>query len=72
MQKQKEQAIATLHRLDQVLANQLYIAGDRFTVADITTLAGTAYNILRMAEVPVGKRDFMMHLVSFLKHQGNA
>lgn len=28
----------------------------------------TAYDILRMAEVPVGKRDFMMHLVPFVKH----
>jgi hypothetical protein len=32
----------------------------------------TAYNILRMAEVPIGKRDFMMHLVPFLKKQSNA
>lgn len=30
----------------------------------------TAYNILRMAGAPVGKRDFMMHLVPFVKHQG--
>jgi uncharacterized protein len=30
----------------------------------------TAYDILRMAEVPIGKRDFMMHLVPFVKHQG--
>lgn len=28
----------------------------------------TAYNILRMAGAPVGKRDFMMHLVPFLRH----
>lgn len=27
----------------------------------------TAYNILRMAEAPIGKRDFMMHLVPSLK-----
>jgi uncharacterized protein len=32
----------------------------------------TAYNILRMAGVPIGKRDFMMHLVPFVKHQGDA
>ncbi|ELR99706.1 DUF1993 domain-containing protein [Gloeocapsa sp. PCC 73106] len=30
----------------------------------------TAYNILRMAGAPIGKRDFMLHLVPFLKHQG--
>jgi uncharacterized protein len=32
----------------------------------------TAYDILRMAEAPIGKRDFMMHLVPFAKHQGDA
>jgi hypothetical protein len=28
----------------------------------------TAYDILRMAGVPIGKRDYMMHLVPFVKH----
>lgn len=32
----------------------------------------TAYDIMRMAGVPIGKRDFMMHLVPFVKHQGDA
>jgi uncharacterized protein len=32
----------------------------------------TAYDILRMAAAPIGKRDFMMHLVPFVKHQGDA
>ena len=32
----------------------------------------TAYDILRMAEAPIGKRDFMMHLVPFVKHQGDS
>jgi len=27
----------------------------------------TAYDILRMAGVPIGKRDYMMHLVPLLK-----
>ena len=27
----------------------------------------TAYNILRMAGVPIGKQDYMMHLVPFVK-----
>lgn len=31
----------------------------------------TAYDILRMEGVPIGKRDFMMHLVPFVKHQGD-
>ncbi|MBD2326057.1 DUF1993 domain-containing protein [Alkalinema sp. FACHB-956] len=29
----------------------------------------TAYDILRMAGVPIGKRDYMLHLVPFLKHE---
>ncbi|WP_434686693.1 DUF1993 domain-containing protein [Pseudanabaena minima] len=31
----------------------------------------TAYDILRMEGVPIGKRDFMMHLIPFLKHQSD-
>ena len=51
-EKQKEQAIATLHRLDQVLATQSYIAGDRFTVADITALAGLAFGGFCQITIP--------------------
>ncbi|MCP2729276.1 DUF1993 domain-containing protein [Limnofasciculus baicalensis] len=32
----------------------------------------TAYNILRMAGAPIGKRDFMIHLIPFVKHQGDS
>lgn len=42
-EKQKEQAIVTLNDLNKLLATQSYIAGDRFTVADITALAGLAF-----------------------------
>jgi uncharacterized protein len=31
----------------------------------------TAYDILRMAEAPIGKRDFMLHLVPLIKHTEN-
>lgn len=31
----------------------------------------TAYNVLRMSGVAIGKRDFMMHLVPFVKYQSN-
>ena len=51
-EKQKEQAIATLHRLDRVLATQPYIAGDRFTVADITALAGLAFGSFCQITMP--------------------
>jgi uncharacterized protein len=32
----------------------------------------TAYDILRMIEVPIGKHDFMRHLIPFVKHQDDA
>ncbi len=51
-EKQKEQAITTLHHLDQVLATQPYIAGDRFTVADITALAGVAFGGFCQITIP--------------------
>jgi glutathione S-transferase len=51
-EKQKEHAIATLHRLDQSLATQPYIAGDRFTVADITALAGLAFGGFCQITIP--------------------
>jgi hypothetical protein len=31
----------------------------------------TAYDILRMAEAPIGKGDFMLHLVPLIKHQSD-
>lgn len=51
-EKQKEQAIATLYSLDQLLATQPYIAGDRFTVADITVLAGLAFGGFCQITIP--------------------
>lgn len=42
-EKQKEQALVTLDSLDQLLSTRPYIAGNRFTVADITALAGLAF-----------------------------
>jgi uncharacterized protein len=32
----------------------------------------TAYDILRMAGAPIGKHDFMRHLLPFVKHQDDA
>ncbi len=63
------------HRLD---VGQLYIelSGlsyvDDFLIPNFYFHITTAYNILRMAGAPVGKRDFMMHLVPFIKHQGDS
>ncbi|HLO89009.1 MAG TPA: DUF1993 domain-containing protein [Nostocaceae cyanobacterium] len=68
--------LSELHRID--LGQGLYVelSGlsyvDDFLIPNFYFHITTAYNILRMAGAPIGKRDFMMHLVPFLKHQGNA
>lgn len=51
-EKQRVQAIATLNDLDRLLATQAYIAGDRFTVADITALAGLAFGGFCQITIP--------------------
>jgi glutathione S-transferase len=51
-EKQKEQAIASLHDLDKLLGNQPFIAGDRFTVADITAMAGIAFGGFCQITIP--------------------
>jgi hypothetical protein len=40
---------------------------DDFLIPNFYFHITTAYNILRMAGIPIGKRDFMMHLVPSLK-----
>ncbi|MBD2665169.1 DUF1993 domain-containing protein [Richelia sinica] len=68
--------LSELHRID--LGQGLYVelSGlsyvDDFLIPNFYFHITTAYNILRMAGAPIGKRDFMMHLVPFLKHQDNA
>lgn len=64
--------LSELNRID--LGQGLYaeLSGlsyvDDFLIPNFYFHITTAYNILRMAGVPIGKRDFMMHLVPFLKH----
>lgn len=40
---QRETALKTMHWMDQVLQDRRYLGGDRFTVADITAMAGFAF-----------------------------
>jgi uncharacterized protein len=67
--------LSELHRID--LGQGLYVelSGlsyvDDFLMPNFYFHITTAYNILRMAGAPIGKRDFMMHLVPFVKHQDN-
>lgn len=50
--KQKEVAAATMAYLDGVLADNDYVAGDSFSAADITTVAGLAFADLAKVEIP--------------------
>jgi uncharacterized protein len=74
--KVTDSKLSEINRLD--LGQGLYAELSGFSYVDDFLMLNfyfhitTAYNILRMAEVPIGKRDFMMHLVPSLKHQSNA
>lgn len=48
----KTRALATMRYLDEVLADQPYVAGDVFTMADITAYAGLAFAGFAKIEIP--------------------
>jgi glutathione S-transferase len=50
--RQKVRALKMLSDLDQTLANQPYIAGDRFSVADITAVAGLVFGGFCQITIP--------------------
>ncbi|OYQ62912.1 hypothetical protein B9G53_19915 [Pseudanabaena sp. SR411] len=65
---------ATLPEIKRIeLGQGLYVELSGFSYVDDFLMPNfyfhltTAYDILRMAEVPIGKRDFMMHLLPFVK-----
>ena len=51
-EKNRERALAGMRYLDAVLGQQSYLAGERFTMADITAFAGLAYADIASIEVP--------------------
>lgn len=53
-QRQKERALHTMRYLDDVLADQPYVAGDQFTMADITAYAGMGFAEFAKIEMPAG------------------
>ncbi len=57
-EKQKERAIATLAALNEKLSQQPYMAGDSFSVADITAMAGLAFG----GFVNIGPAEDATHL----------
>jgi len=50
--KQKDVAIKTMIYLDGVLAENDYVAGDTFTIADITLVAGLAFADFAKIDIP--------------------
>ena len=51
-EKNRERALASMHYLDGVLAAQPYLAGERFSMADITVFAGLAFADFAKIEIP--------------------
>lgn len=49
---QKDRAIDSMHYLDSVLANQSYVAGEEYSMADITTFAGLAFADFAKIDIP--------------------
>ena len=51
-ERQKEIAISTMHWMEENLRDRDYLAGDRFTVADITGMAGFAFADFVKLDIP--------------------
>ena len=49
---QRERALKTMRWMDSLLENQPYLAGDHFTVADITGMAGFAFADFVSLDIP--------------------
>ena len=51
-EKSRERALAGMRYLDGVLANRAFLAGDRFTMADITAFAGLIFADFAKIDIP--------------------
>jgi len=56
-QRKKNVAQNTMAYLDDVLANQDYIAGDAFSMADITAFAGLAFADFAKVDIPANHKN---------------
>jgi hypothetical protein len=67
----EEEKLAEVSRIDLGQSLYLELSGSAyvndFLMPNFYFHLVTAYDILRMAGVPIGKRDYMMHLVPFVK-----
>ncbi|MEM9636302.1 MAG: glutathione S-transferase [Pseudomonadota bacterium] len=59
--RQKETADKTMAYLDGVLADNAYLAGDRFSIADITAFAGLAFADFASIDIP----EHLTHLTAW-------
>lgn len=59
--RQKETADKTMVYLDGVLAENAYLAGDRFSIADITAFAGLAFADFASIDIP----EHLTHLTAW-------
>lgn len=53
-EKGRTRAIAGMHYFDRVLSEQAYLAGDKFSMADITAFAGLAFADFAKIAIPDG------------------
>ena len=60
-EKRREKALSTMAYLDSVLANSEFLAGDSFSVADITAFAGLAFADFAKIEIPAD----LKHLIAW-------
>lgn len=51
-QKNRERAIAGMHYFDQLLASRTYLAGEKFSMADITAFTGLGFGDFAKVTVP--------------------
>ncbi len=51
-ERERKKALKTMHYLDGVLRTRAYLAADRFTIADITAIAGLAFAAFAKIDVP--------------------
>lgn len=57
--RQKDVAGSTMEYLDTVLADRDYLAGDQFSVADITAFAGLAFADFAKVEIPTNLTNLL-------------
>ncbi|TQV83589.1 glutathione S-transferase family protein [Denitrobaculum tricleocarpae] len=58
-EKQRERAIQGMHYFDDVLADRPYVAGDKFSMADITAFAGLGFADFAEIDIPADCRNLI-------------